>query len=57
MIIKNTGVVPEIAARAHLQTLPNIIQQLLINTNLTLNDVDAIAATGGPGLIGESLSD
>lgn len=49
---KYGGVVPEIAARAHLQTLPNIIQQLLINTNLTLNDVDAIAATGGPGLIG-----
>lgn len=49
---KYGGVVPEIAARAHLQTLPSIIQQLLSEAHLTLHDIDAIAATGGPGLIG-----
>lgn len=49
---KYGGVVPEIAARAHLQILPSIIQQLFSKANLSLQNVDAIAATGGPGLIG-----
>jgi N6-L-threonylcarbamoyladenine synthase len=46
------GVVPEIAARAHLHYLPNLINQCLKESNLALSAVDAIAATGGPGLIG-----
>ena len=46
------GVVPEIAARAHLDYLPNIVRKSLSDTNLSFNDIDAIAVTGGPGLIG-----
>lgn len=46
------GVVPEIAARAHLSHLTSLVNQALEEANLTLNDLDGIAATGGPGLIG-----
>ncbi len=46
------GVVPEIAARAHVDVLAALIEQTLDEAGLTLNDVDAIAATAGPGLIG-----
>jgi len=46
------GVVPEIAARAHLTQIEYIIQKSLDDANMTLHDVDAIAATCGPGLIG-----
>ncbi|WP_430387147.1 tRNA (adenosine(37)-N6)-threonylcarbamoyltransferase complex transferase subunit TsaD [Blastomonas fulva] len=46
------GVVPEIAARAHVQILTPLIQAALDDAGLTLDDVDAVAATAGPGLIG-----
>ena len=46
------GVVPEIAARAHVEILPGLIEQVLAEAKTTLADVDAIAATAGPGLIG-----
>jgi N6-L-threonylcarbamoyladenine synthase len=46
------GVVPEIAARAHVEILPGLIEQVLAEAKLTIDDVDAIAATAGPGLIG-----
>ena len=46
------GVVPEIAARAHLETLDGVIARALSDAGLTLDDIDGIAATGGPGLIG-----
>ena len=46
------GVVPEIAARAHVEILPGLIEQVLAEAQLALEDVDAIAATAGPGLIG-----
>lgn len=46
------GVVPEIAARAHIEALDAIVERALGEANLTLGDVDAIAATAGPGLIG-----
>ncbi|MGK2285542.1 tRNA (adenosine(37)-N6)-threonylcarbamoyltransferase complex transferase subunit TsaD [Pedomonas sp. V897] len=46
------GVVPEIAARAHADKLAPLVQQALDDAGLTLNDIDAIAATAGPGLIG-----
>jgi N6-L-threonylcarbamoyladenine synthase len=46
------GVVPEIAARAHLDHLDGVIRKALDDAGLGLADVDAIAATGGPGLIG-----
>jgi N6-L-threonylcarbamoyladenine synthase len=46
------GVVPEIAARAHVEILPELIQRVLNDARLSVHDVDAIAATAGPGLIG-----
>jgi N6-L-threonylcarbamoyladenine synthase len=46
------GVVPEIAARAHVEALIPLIQGALADAGVTLADVDAIAATAGPGLIG-----
>jgi N6-L-threonylcarbamoyladenine synthase len=46
------GVVPEIAARAHVEILPGLIGQVLGEANLSIADVDAVAATAGPGLIG-----
>jgi tRNA N6-adenosine threonylcarbamoyltransferase len=46
------GVVPEIAARAHVQILPNLVRQVLGEAKAEIGDVDAIAATAGPGLIG-----
>jgi len=46
------GVVPEIAARAHLDHIETIIDRALKDAGVTLAEVDAIAATGGPGLIG-----
>ena len=46
------GVVPEIAARAHVEILPDLIRKVLREARLSIHDVDAIAATAGPGLIG-----
>jgi len=46
------GVVPEIAARAHAETLAPMVGAVLEDAGLTLSDMDAIAATAGPGLIG-----
>ena len=46
------GVVPEIAARAHVEALSPLIEAALVDAKMSLNDVDVIAATAGPGLIG-----
>jgi N6-L-threonylcarbamoyladenine synthase len=46
------GVVPEIAARAHVEILPRLIEEVLAEAQIELAEVDAIAATAGPGLIG-----
>ncbi|MBS28053.1 MAG: tRNA (adenosine(37)-N6)-threonylcarbamoyltransferase complex transferase subunit TsaD [Alphaproteobacteria bacterium] len=46
------GVVPEIAARAHLEHLDSIISRALDEAGADLTGIDGIAATGGPGLIG-----
>ena len=46
------GVVPEIAARAHVQILPGLVRQVLSEAKIGIADVDAVAATAGPGLIG-----
>ncbi len=46
------GIVPEVAARAHLDHLDGLIARTLDDAKLALADLDAIAATGGPGLIG-----
>ena len=46
------GVVPEIAARAHLERIDGLVAQALDEAGVGLADLDGIAATGGPGLIG-----
>lgn len=46
------GVVPEIAARAHLRYLPDQVRQTLSRAGLSVGDLGGIAATAGPGLIG-----
>ncbi|GLT08518.1 tRNA N6-adenosine threonylcarbamoyltransferase [Sulfitobacter porphyrae] len=50
------GVVPEIAARAHAEKLDICVEQSLIQANMTLSQVDGIAVTAGPGLIGGVVS-
>jgi len=46
------GVVPEIAARAHIERIDGIVEEALAAAGVTLADLDAVAATAGPGLIG-----
>jgi N6-L-threonylcarbamoyladenine synthase len=46
------GVVPEIAARAHVEILPDLVRRVLSDAGKSIGDIDAIAATAGPGLIG-----
>src|SRR5882672_2027842 len=46
------GVVPEIAARAHVELLDGVVARALYEAGMALGDVDAVAATAGPGLIG-----
>lgn len=46
------GVIPEVAARNHLDIIDSIFSKTLKDANLTVKDLDAIAATTGPGLIG-----
>lgn len=46
------GVVPEIAARSHLHNIEKALKDVLDESNLDLHDIDAVAATSGPGLIG-----
>lgn len=46
------GVVPEIAARAHVERIAPLVEAVLGDAGMTLAEVDAIAATAGPGLIG-----
>lgn len=46
------GVVPEIAARAHAELIQPVIKAALREANCTLTQIDAIAATSGPGLVG-----
>ena len=46
------GVVPEIAARAHVEAIGPLVEAALADAGLTLAGVDAVAATAGPGLIG-----
>lgn len=49
------GVVPEIASRNHVKNITIVIEECLKKANMTINDVDAIAVTYGPGLIGSLL--
>lgn len=49
------GVVPEIASRHHVKNITIVIEECLAKANMTLEDIDAIAVTEGPGLIGSLL--
>ena len=49
------GVVPEIASRKHIEKINQVIDEALETANVTLDDVDAIAVTYGPGLVGALL--
>lgn len=49
------GVVPEVAARSHIEVINPVINQALIDARLTWNDIDAIAVTYAPGLVGSLL--
>lgn len=49
------GVVPEIASRAHVKIIESLVENALKKANLTFQELDAIAATCGPGLIGGLL--
>lgn len=49
------GVIPEIAARSHIEAINPVINKALTEANLTIDDIDAIAVTYAPGLIGSLL--
>ncbi|WP_039455077.1 tRNA (adenosine(37)-N6)-threonylcarbamoyltransferase complex transferase subunit TsaD [Candidatus Jidaibacter acanthamoebae] len=49
------GVVPEIAARSHIEQIINLVHKALINAAISLKNIDAFAVTAGPGLIGGVL--
>ena len=49
------GVVPEIASRAHLEAIMPSFEKALIDSKLSLSDIDAVAVTAGPGLVGALL--
>ena len=49
------GVVPELASREHLEKIDPIVQQAVAEAEISLADIDAIAVTQGPGLIGSLL--
>lgn len=49
------GVVPEVASRMHIEVINSVVSEALKVANKTLNDIDAIAVTYGPGLVGALL--
>lgn len=49
------GVVPEIASRNHIEAIDSILEQSLSEANLNINEIDAIAVTNSPGLVGALL--
>src|SRR5438445_1899139 len=49
------GVVPELASRVHQQNIVPAVHQSLINAKISKNDIDAVAFTRGPGLLGSLL--
>lgn len=49
------GVVPEIASRMHVENITLVIEECLLKANMSMDDIDAIAVTYGPGLIGSLL--
>ena len=49
------GVVPEIASRSHIESITIVLDELLTKANITIDDIDFIGVTYGPGLIGSLL--
>lgn len=49
------GVVPEIASRKHIETIDAVVDEALEKAGVTLSDIEAIAVTNGPGLVGALL--
>lgn len=52
---KYGGVVPEIASRKHIESINPVIDEALLKAGVTINDIDAVAVTYGPGLVGALL--
>ena len=50
------GVIPEIAARSHIEAINPVLHKAFADANLTINDIDAIAVTHTPGLVGSLLA-
>lgn len=53
---KYGGVVPEIASRKHMEYMIPVVEQALADAKITLDDIDAVAVTKGPGLVGALLA-
>jgi N6-L-threonylcarbamoyladenine synthase len=49
------GVVPEIASRKHIEAISQVVEEALKQANMTFDDIDAVACTYGPGLVGALL--
>ena len=49
------GVVPEIASRKHIERINQVVEEALKEANTTLDEIDAIGVTYGPGLVGALL--
>lgn len=49
------GVVPEIASRNHVEAISNVMKKAIEDANININDIDAVACTYGPGLVGALL--
>ena len=52
---KYGGVVPEIASRKHIENIDAVVEEALSSANVTIDDIDAVAVTYGPGLVGALL--
>ncbi len=52
---KYGGVVPEVASRAHVEVISSVVEEALSKAEVTLEDIDAVAVTYGPGLVGALL--
>lgn len=49
------GVVPEVASRIHIEAISSVVEEALLKANITLEKIDAIGVTYGPGLVGALL--
>lgn len=49
------GVVPEIASRSHIEKIDDVVDEALYLAKISINDIDAVAATAGPGMVGALL--